>query len=84
MNHNEQIDKNEERIEKRQNAQRKLAWVAMLTMIGFTVFLFVPLIPESRIQILVDLATLFYISQSGVVAAYMGSEAFVNRSKTLG
>ena len=78
----EQQQENEFRIERRQNAQRKLAWVAMLTMIGFTVFLFVPIVPESRVQILVDLATLFYISQSGVVAAYMGSEAFVNRSKT--
>ena len=80
----EQQQEAERRVERRQNSQRKLAWIAMITMIVFTVFLFAPIIPEARAKILVDVATLFYISQSGVVAAYMGSEAFVNRSKTHG
>ena len=71
-------DEDEFRIEQRQNGQRKLAWVAMATMIAFTIFLFVPFIPESRLEILADIASLFYITQGGVISAYMGCEAFVN------
>jgi len=70
------------RIDRRQNSQKKMAWVAMISMIVFTVVMFLPFLPNDRIAILTDIAALFYIAQAGVTAAYMGSEALVNRTKT--
>jgi len=72
----------QDRIERRQNTQKKMAWVAMISMIGFTVFMFLPIVGDNRITILTEIATLFYISQAGVVGAYMGSEALVNKTRT--
>lgn len=70
----------QDRIDRRQNNQKKMAWAAMLSMIGFTIFMFLPIIADERIKLLLEIATLFYISQAGVIGAYMGSEAIVNRS----
>lgn len=84
MSDDDQIDIElfeQELIERRQNHQRKMAWVAMISMIVFTVILFSPIVPESRLSVLVDIATMFYLAQAGVVGAYMGAEALVNRSR---
>jgi len=72
----------QDRIERRQNTQKKMAWVAMISMIAFTIFMFLPIVGDNRITILTEIATLFYISQAGVVGAYMGSEALVNKTRT--
>jgi len=72
----------QDRIERRQDTQKKMAWVAMISMIGFTIFMFLPIVGDNRITILTEIATLFYISQAGVVGAYMGSEALVNKTRT--
>ena len=48
------------------DAQRRMAWVAMGSMIVFT---------------LADLFGLFYIGQAGVVGAYMGMTAYMAKGK---
>ncbi len=64
------------------DAQRRMAWVAMVSMLVFTVALFLPIFPDTRIKALADLFGLFYIGQAGVVGAYMGMTAYMNmRSK---
>ena len=63
--------------EEKADSQKKMAWIAMLMMIGFTVFLFTPLMSDSRVKALADLLGLFYIAQTGVVAAYMGATAYM-------
>lgn len=70
----------QDRIERRQNTQKKMAWVAMISMIVFTVVLVSPIISTDRLSIIMDLVGIFYFAQAGVVGAYMGSEAIVNRS----
>jgi hypothetical protein len=49
-----------------------MAWLAMISMVSFTVLLFSPVLSDSRVQALSDLLGLFYIAQAGVVGAYMG------------
>lgn len=71
----------QERIDERQDNQKRMAWVAMASMIGYTVTMFLPFISEARLQTLTEIASLFYLAQAGVVGAYMGSEAIVNRSR---
>ena len=61
------------------DAQRKMAWVAMITMIVFTVLLFLPIFPDGRIKALSDLFGLFYIGMAGVVGSYFGMTAYMSK-----
>jgi len=79
---NELVLLEQQRIDQRQDNQKKMAWVAMSSMIAFTIFMFLPIVGDTRIEILTDIASLFYIAQAGVIGAYMGSEALVNKTRT--
>jgi len=63
--------------EEKAESQKFMAWVAMGMMIVFTIFLFTPFMSDSRVHALADLLGLFYIAQTGVVAAYMGATAYM-------
>jgi hypothetical protein len=63
------------------DAQRRMAWVAMGSMIVFTFAVFLPLFPDARIKALSDLFGLFYIGQAGVVGSYMGMTAYMAKGK---
>lgn len=67
-----------ENRDRKEDQQRSMAWIAMLTMIIVTVFLFLPIMPDDRVMALSDLIGLFYIAQAGVVAAFFGSSAYMN------
>ena len=79
---NELVILEQKRIDARQDNEKRMACVATASMIVYTVVLFMPFIDDSRVQILTEIASLFYIAQAGVVGAYMGSEALVNRTRT--
>lgn len=66
--------------EEKADTQRKMAWVAMVSMLIFTIALFSPIVSDSRVQALADLLGLFYIAQAGVVGAYMGFTTWMSRS----
>ena len=79
----DEIQRKERRVElenrdKKEDQQRSMAWIAMLTMIVVTFFLFLPIMPDDRVMALSDLIGLFYIAQAGVVAAFFGSSAYMN------
>ena len=71
----------EERMNRRQAAQRQMAWTALVTMILFTAFLFMPAIPDARIKLLSEISAMFYIAQAGIVGAFMGVTAWMNVKK---
>ncbi len=80
----EEMARNKELIElelreEKSEAQKNMAWVAMVSMIVFSAFLFVPIVSESRVTALGDILGLFYIAQAGVVGAYMGVTAWMSR-----
>ena len=58
-----------------------MAWVAIVSMLIFTGFIFLPIFPDSRIKALADLFGLFYIGMAGVVGAYMGMTAYMSAKK---
>ena len=66
--------------EEKADSQRRMAWVAIISMIMFTVLLFSPMVSDSRVAALADLLGLFYIAQAGVVGAYMGVTAWMSKS----
>lgn len=59
---------------------RQMAWVAMMSMVVFTILLFSPIIDTERISALDNLLQMFYIAQAGVVATFFGSSAYMSRS----
>jgi len=61
------------------DAQKKMAWVAMITMIFFTAAVFLPFFPDTRIIALADLFSLFYIGMASCVGDYMGATAYMSR-----
>ena len=65
--------------EEQADAQRRMAWVSLISMLVFTGFVFLPIFPDSRIQALADLFGLFYIGMAGVVGAYMGMTAYMSK-----
>jgi len=65
--------------EEKSDAQKRMAWLAMGSMIVFSIVLFLPVISVNRVKALADLLGLFYIAQAGVVGAYMGTTAWMSR-----
>ena len=59
-----------------------MAWAAMIAMIIGTIILFTPIVTENRVNALSDLLGLFYISQAGIVGAYMGVTAWMSKKMT--
>ena len=82
----EEIDNAQEMLElelreEKADAHRRMAWAAMISMIVFTIVLFLPWVSESRVAALADLLGLFYIAQAGVVGAYMGVTAWMSKGQ---
>ncbi len=63
--------------DRQQDQQRHMAWVAMISMVGLTAALILPILSTDRIEALSGLMTMFYTAQMGVVAAFMGASAYV-------
>jgi uncharacterized membrane protein len=68
-----------ERADRKQRQQRYMAWVAIWSMIVFTLILFSPMVSDTRVNALADLLGLFYIAQAGIVGAFMGVSAWMSR-----
>lgn len=60
-------------------AQRRMATYTLIGMAVFTVMLFMPFVPDKRIELLSDVSDLFYITGAGIVGAYMGVSAWMSR-----
>lgn len=67
-----------ENRDKREDQQRHMAWIAMISMIVLTGFLFLPIVSPERIAALADLLSMFYIAQAGIVATFFGSQAYMS------
>ena len=67
--------------EEKSNAQRRMAWVAMVAMVAASVALYTPLVPIERVNALSGLLSGFYVAQAGIVAAYMGFSAMLGKKK---
>jgi len=67
--------------EEKCETQKQMAWVAMVSMIIFSILLYTPIISETRVNALGDILGLFYIAQAGVVGAYMGVTAWMSKGK---
>jgi hypothetical protein len=69
-----------ENKDQKEDQLRRMAWVAMLSMVVFTVLLFLPFIGIERLAAIDNILSMFYIAQAGVVASFFGSSAYMSRS----
>lgn len=69
-----------ENKDRKEDQLRQMAWVAMSSMVLFTITLFLPLLSVERLTALDNLLSMFYIAQAGVVATFFGSSAYMSRS----
>jgi len=69
-----------ENKDKKEDQLRQMAWVAMLSMVIFTIALFLPFLSVDRLTALDNLLSMFYIAQAGVVATFFGSSAYMSRN----
>ena len=65
--------------EEKAEAHKNMAWVSLVSIICFTVMVFLPIFPDARIKILEDLSSLFYIAMSGICGTYMGLSTWNSR-----
>ena len=60
-------------------AQLRLARYSLVGMGVYTILLFMPFVPDSRIKLLSEVSPLLFTSLSGVVGAYMGFTSWMDR-----
>ena len=69
-----------ENKDRKEDQLRQMAWVAMASMVLFTIALFLPFLSVERLTALDNLLSMFYIAHAGVVATFFGSSAYMSRS----
>ena len=63
---------------RKQRAQSRMATASLVAMATFTAAMF--FVDLERVKALADISNLFYITGGGIVAAYMGASAIMNRN----
>lgn len=71
-----------ENKDKKEDQQRRMAWVAMVAMLIVTALLFSPIISTERLEALASIIDMFYIAQAGVVASFFTATAYMTVNKT--
>ena len=69
--------KETERDLRKSLAQLRMARFTLIGMGVFTAAMFTPWVSVERIQALSEISSLFYISDAGIVGAYMGTTAWM-------
>ena len=76
LSHVKEIKKTETELRKNL-AQLRMARYTLISMGVFTIAMF--FVPIERVNALSDISNLFYISGAGIVGAYMGTTAWMNK-----
>ena len=67
----------QELAEEKADTQRKMAWVAMVSMCVYAVLPLFPFIPETRLSTLASLSDMLFLSQASIVGLYFGATAYM-------
>ncbi|MDA7809694.1 hypothetical protein N8970_00660 [bacterium] len=69
--------KETETLLRKQLAQLRMARYTLIAMGAFTLAMFI--VDVERVKALADISNLFYLSGAGIVGAYMGTTAWMNK-----
>ena len=65
--------------EEKADSQRRMAWVAVISMIGYALLPLMPFVPEARLSTLASLSDMLFLSQASIVGLYFGATAYMNK-----
>ena len=65
--------------EEKAQAQKRISWVALVSMLIVTAILMSPLVSDSRVDALGNLLGLFYVAQASVIGFYFGATAYMSK-----
>ena len=65
--------------EEKADSQRRMAWVAVISMIGYALLPLMPFVPDSRLATLASLSDMLFLSQASIVGLYFGATAYMNK-----
>ena len=65
--------------EEKADSQRRMAWVAVISMICYPLLPLMPFVPEDRLSTLASLSDMLFLSQASIVGLYFGATAYMNK-----
>jgi hypothetical protein len=65
--------------EEKQDSQRRIAWVAMSSMVLYSLLPLMPFVPEARLSTLSSLSDMLFLSQASIIGLYFGATAYMSR-----
>jgi len=68
-----------ENQDRKSDSQRRMAWIALFSVIVLLIFLLFPVIPIERLDALIGIITTFIISMVSIVGFFFGSQAWMSR-----
>lgn len=68
-----------ENEDKKQDAQRRMAWVALYGMIVYPFFTMIMVAIGLDTSVLASMADLYFVSVAGIIASFYGKEAYMSK-----
>ena len=65
--------------EEKKDSQRRIAWVAMSSMVLYSLLPLFPFVPEERLATLSSLSDMLFLSQASIIGLYFGATAYMSR-----
>ena len=65
--------------EEKQDSQRRIAWVAMSSIVLYSLLPLLPFVPEARLSTLSSLSDMLFLSQASIIGLYFGATAYMSR-----
>ena len=65
--------------EEKSDAQRKMAWVAMVSMCVYALLPLMPFIPADRLATIASLSDMLFLSQASVIGMFFGATAYMSK-----
>ena len=69
-----------ENLDKQMDSQRYICWVSSLSSIVLILIMLLPIIPDSRIEMLTALISTYVIANLGIVSVFMGATTYARKN----
>ena len=68
-----------ENNDKKADSQRRMAWLAALSMPVYALLPLIPIIPTERLDTIAAMSDILFISQASIVGMFFGAQAYMSR-----
>lgn len=68
-----------ENDDQRQDAQRRMAWIALFAILLYALIPLVPFIPVERLEVFASISDLFFLSLASIIGMFFGAQAYMSR-----